>query len=710
MTDYADNINPLDYKYKAKVYIQELSGIYKTNVIVRMELHAADFNFDLAQSSGDDFRLAEQANGSGVFKMWKPVWVQSGEFALMYFKIPVIFADQSLELTAFWGNETVSNNSDPTIMDALFIQEFNSSPLDYTRWAASYTTTGLSQSLNEYGYRLNWSGDTYYIYAIDAPLTNVKEWVFEAGGFIEQKSYLASQRSLKFYFDGTQNPFAVNYYGSDNTYGMTHNIAYVDTYSSITECEGLECNTSAYTYNQFYIAYRESVDRVYLKLTNRPTLDDFSSSWERKVEDETHLTVPRIYAYQYGGIDGPIFRLKWLLLRNYSDDAEMSDFDLSKLYIEDEHVPHQIIDHEEYGDDITHVDFEHTSSSGNAYTLSDNLHDSISYSWSVDDITETAWATINFGGGVYLTDESLRHYDSGHVRYLNASKLSNDTDDVNDNNYWQGTTSSGYACIDFGLNNNKSISGLSVQAVPSALDNMPKDIIFQAGNSDPRLADEDRWVTLYEGNFEYKEDQQYIYFRNDSNYRYYKLTVLNTYADENIKLYTWRMYKHAEQAGKKVVAKLRLLPLVGGDYEYNFPKSIRFSGSNDGVTWASFFDSDYRDTYTPFYDFGGSRWQEYSFENTTGYYMYKLECNDNWESVNNSMIIAEWEMHEKVTEEYTHRVLAGDSNDFNSVWLLPDSTFDDISFLVANNVLNMVGNDQRIYYEPLADINDVNTI
>jgi len=856
MSDYADSINSLDYQYKAKVYIQELGGIYQTDVLVNMVLDENNFNFDLAQENGNDFRLAEQSNGGGVFKMWLSVWDSSNKYASIWFKIPTMFAGQMLELTAFWGNPNTNSISDSSILDAIFMYEFDSSPLDSTVWTGNDPSV-LTQSWNDYGYRLRFGNTNWYMETIATPLTGMTEWILEAGLFTNNAGYSSSSRSFRIVFQGTENPFDIYYYGERNSYGIRTNIQYGDTtYQDIPYCNGLEVdddNNNNYTYNQLYVAYKESVDRVYMKLTDRPTLDDYSGNLERRVEDETKLTNLRIYGYDYAGEGGPHPWFNWILVRNYADDANVSDFDLSNLYREHDDVDHQIIDHEEYGEDITNIGFEHKASSGDPYRLSDNIEDSTMGSWITDSTSSTAWATINFGGGNDLTDETFRHYDSGHVRYLNASKLSNDSDDVNDNNYWQCTTASGYACIDFGSNNNKAVSGLAIQAVPGALDNLPKDFVFQASNSDPRLSEEDRWVTLDENNFEYTEDKQYFFFSNDSNYRYYKLKVLNTFTGEDIKLYTWHMYEHVIEAGKKVVSKLRLLPLVG-PYENNFPNYISFYGSNDGIAWSlliggsdtdygseltdvsftigqenplytggafdgiltdgdatgswyAYYSSDYQNdgwigqdfgsgnekavtryrlyssdisyaprdwtfeasttgawsgeevvlhsvinynftalnewhnfsfsntnayryyrinvsdnngnndylvireiemyelssydhpTYTPFDDFGGSRWQEYSFENIIPYYMYKLVCGSNWGADNDSIVIAEWSMHEKASEQYTHRILAGGSNNFNSVWLLDNSTFDDISFLAANNVLNMVSNDTLVYYE-----------
>ena len=270
--------------------------------------------------------------------------------------------------------------------------------------------------------------------------------------------------------------------------------------------------------------------------------------------------------------------------------------------------------------------------------------------------------------------------------WKNASKLSDNDEDIWGNTYFQGTTTSGYMCIDFG-DDNVAVGCLSVKAHTTA-SGMVKNFVFKGSYSDPRISTDDEWDTLYTGMFENIAEWQPIYIVNGKPYRYYKIDVVDTYSDEPITIQEWEMYEYFSVRRKMVVSQIRLRPITLGSDEVYFPKQINLQGSNELNEWDTLIPI--TNTYTPFEDYVWERWQRYSFTNTKGYYRYRITCSGNWNSHVGRMGISEWEMVERTDESYKHRVLGGSSSNFNSVWADDNTTFDGGFIYIANDNLNVV--------------------
>jgi hypothetical protein len=315
-------------------------------------------------------------------------------------------------------------------------------------------------------------------------------------------------------------------------------------------------------------------------------------------------------------------------------------------------------------------------------------------------------SVIDFGRGsedYNLVSTEYIHYDDGHTGYNNASKLSNSNDDE----YFQGTTTSGYVCIDWG-DDNVDIGCLSVKARSGSLTGMIKNFIFLGGYKDPRLSVDSDWTTLCSGVFQQELMHQPVYFATTNPYIYYKLDKIDTYGNKPV-LQEWRMYKHAPLNRQMVISQLRLNPAAFNSQEVYFPKHIELQASNNMIDWTTVLPL--TDTATPFYDYAWDRWQRFSFTNEVYYYNYKLICYGNWNDDSGPIAIAEWELVEKTSESYTHRVLAGTLNHFNSIWASPTTTFDGGFVYIGNDdILDTVYDDVLAGSTVVSGILDINLI
>jgi hypothetical protein len=153
------------------------------------------------------------------------------------------------------------------------------------------------------------------------------------------------------------------------------------------------------------------------------------------------------------------------------------------------------------------------------------------------------------------------------------------------------------------------------------------------------------------------------------------------------------------------IGKLRLKPsTLSSEYIY-FPKSIKFYASNDFNNWTVLIPE--IETYTP----TSGDWQEYAFSSINPYWSYKLECIGNWNSNTGKIVIAEWEMMERNVESYTYRVLNGSSNNINSIWADPSTTFDSGESYIVNEGLNLISNDKLSKYDAIVgDVMDLNVL
>jgi hypothetical protein len=342
---------------------------------------------------------------------------------------------------------------------------------------------------------------------------------------------------------------------------------------------------------------------------------------------------------------------------------------------------------------------------GDPYRMSDNVSTGTSNSFISDSSTVSGSIFIDFGryGGRINTSDNL-HLNNSSVEFYNASKLSDLELDVHGRNYWQASGSSGvWAAILF--TDRPTVESIMVKAVPTKLSAMIKNYKVYGVNRDPRLHYDEK-VLLKEGQFLNIAGEQMIYLSNTSSYFYYLLEAVDSYG-ENVALQEWAFYKKASQAGKKAISQLRLLPVVNGVDEFYFPKQIKLLGSNDLINWTTLLDT--IDTPTPFYDYAYGRWQRFSFVNFNSYYIYKLVCYDNWRAGEDIIKIAEWEMVERTEELNTYRILAGNTNNFNSVWASPTASFDSGYYYMTNDVFNTVLINELIEYSTVSGtVSDIN--
>jgi hypothetical protein len=839
MADYAASINTNDYLYRRPVYFTENTGSYRTNAILKLVLDENNFNFDLAKSDGSDFRLAEKRNGSAVLNMWIAQWSNTTKHAVLFFKLPAVGGGTSITLQAFWGNSAAANTSDSESIGALLAEDFNSTPLDASKWvgdvdnsySASYgyylgdrdeiflsdisntigniladvygTVTGynvtdlskiykdsgagtinsggyvqiefntpqciklvrcLGDSYGNYGngfylygsdtgvsgdwdlvytvektvgltelsfgfnnttyykyYRIkqlsgNWRLESLEFYGdgVNLPLIDKNNWILEAGVYLGTYSsgWDADARSHGFLMIGSENGFVLDVgYGSYRMYGVAednldnNSADYISTLSSSQG--GLQSNS----YQEHFLAYHEPTDSIIHKLLNRSSYSDNSTNIYRKVEGDTRIWYPVIRGRYYNDGANPSY-ISWLIIREF-DTAEESSLDGRDLYIENEDVPHQNADYKEYGPDLTATTYAHESSFGGDPTkLSDEFSDTLENLWisDADAVSESyISATIHLGWEDDVSSWLLEHRNSSNVAFYQARKLSDDNQDEWGRDHWWCTTTSGWASIDFG--ELKSIGAVNLQAYASDLDTCPKDYVFYGSNTSP-FTDFYDAKGLVSGQFTQSSEWQAVVFNNLAPYRYYILDVLNTYGDE-IRIQEWRLFEALGRQKKKYVSQLRILPASFSSLEDNFPKEISLQASKDLLTWDTLIP--WTDTYSPYYEHyaGYGRWQRYSFDNTVGYWSYRLLCRGNWGASDGKIIIAEWSLHELASEANTERILAGSSNDIKQVWATDNYNFDNNNGLLymTNDKLNTISNTGNVESEDIdSNHSDINVI
>lgn len=586
MADYITDISTIDYIYMREVTITESTSEDHTDLPIKLVLNSSNFNFSLANYDGSDFRLAVRSNGTGVLNYWIAAWDNSSENATIWFKLPELLADEVKTLYAFWGYEDATSESDVTSVNFMFaygLEDFSTHPLDSSKWVENKGAGSFSENGCQWG-----SGLT----AINA-ITDTN-WILEMGvlPYINDAYGSTTANLTYFYILATEN--GVNYIRFGTGSYLAHNIiagdrdttlvVYDDTHKGF-ELDRHE-NNLYLGYNQIKITYYEPTDIMEQGLSERNSYTDYLDEYQRECEGDT-----RAYSFKIrnGGL-GTDGYAQWVIVREYTTDDPV--FDTSNLYVAYETVNPQQIDFEEYGDDITNVNLYHESDyGGEPLNLSDNVSESLSSAWVSNNNAATISGGINAMINFRLSTNNIvnrryLHYDSGHVRYLNASKLSDSDNDTNSNTYWNGTTTSGYACIDFGLNNFKTVGSITLRGVSTDLSALPKNFIFEGGFSDPRFSEDEDWNTLYTGQLEQVSDFQVFHFVNYASYRYYRLNVSDTYGS-NIKLQEWEMYEYDESLGSKIVSQLRLTPVVGNEEEKYFPKSIKLLGSNDNTNWSA---------------------------------------------------------------------------------------------------------------------------
>jgi len=462
-------------------------------------------------------------------------------------------------------------------------------------------------------------------------------------------------------------------------------------------------NTTPYKYIRMYLYDNYSTASVFemeiMSILSYQSDLDYDDSWERKVHGDTEVTDFRIYGEDTSAANGVL--VDWVVAREYTPESDPI-VDTSDLYQEYDVVNPPALSAISYQSDITSVNFYHISDmGGDPYTMSDDNTSGI-FNVFVSDVGTTLGSiTIDFGRTrTNVVDNDYLHLDNNAVYFYNAVKLSDYDVDIHGRDYWQCTTTHGWAAIKFpaGI----KISSLSLTAVPGNTGRMAKNFRFLASQEDPRYGfpGYDKRVVLYEGTAAAIETPQAFHFSTGSTlYNYFILDVLDTHGG-NIAIQEWTMHEYTPELGKRVITQLRLRPVTFSSGEYYLPKRIELHASNDGLTWTTLLPE--TETYTPFIDFTYGRWGRYSFDNTNPYYLYKLICHDNWEAGTDQIKMAEWEMVERSDEADNIRILYGTTNNISNIWADPTTTLRSGVIYIFNDVLNTVVDEKLASYTTIS--------
>jgi len=275
---------------------------------------------------------------------------------------------------------------------------------------------------------------------------------------------------------------------------------------------------------------------------------DYDDSWERGVHRNTQLANFRIYGEDLGSANG--VAIDWVIARPFVPDSDPI-VDASTLWVDYEYVRHQQLDYSGYAGDVTSVSFYHSSDmGGDPYKMSDNITNNPAKIFvSAAEITE---GNIIIDFGRYkdsVTSVNYIHFNSDSVYFYNASKLSDLDTDVHGRDYWQSTTTPGWAAIQFP--DTKDITCLYLRAVPGNAGKMVKDFKFYGSQSDPRFSGWDDKVLIYEGSAREIEGEQTFYFSTGLTfYKYYILEAIVSFDDyETEKINTPSMTHDSSYAG-----------------------------------------------------------------------------------------------------------------------------------------------------------------
>jgi hypothetical protein len=691
MSDYIDSINPSYYTYKKPVYYTNPFSTDKTNLIVKLILDSSNFNFDLAQEDGSDFRLVDYDLGVGILHTWVAMWNKDNRHAVLFFKIPYISAQNSVTFYAYWGSDIVEAITDPSSVGFIFYEDFSSN-LSSSKWSGDLTST-----VTDRGFYVA-LGNSFVTNT--SPLYSLNSWTFEAGVYASSDTYSGnlSYFANKLGFIGTYNDFYIKLMHSSR---IQHNITEpAGTTEETVDATygGLELDS----YQEYYVAYSEDDDAVKFSLLNRNSYSDYSLSVNRKVEGDTVLSNIEIYGPADGRSARP-FYIDWCIVREY-DGITTSSLDGSSLYIPYEDVNHQAQDYRMFSDNIVATNYKHTSSiGGSPENISSPLTDSLEVCWVSDATISGGEVVIYMDRTENLVSTTYKHYDSEHSYLYYAARLSDSGDDVYNRTYWRNPTSSGWAAIRFDSPTN--VATFSFDGLSGYLDSRPKDIDIYGSNYFPgagfygaKLIKSDTLYTTISGLTDV------THTNNRESYKYYIVDVKNTYGDI-IRIAEWYMYSHVGRAEKYYISQLRLTPASYGSADYNFPKEISLQCSSDGENWYTILD--WTNTYTPFVEhyMGYGREQRYTITTVRGAWMYKLLCRDNWAASDNKIIIGSWGLYELYSETYTYRVLEGSSNDIKQIWADADTKLNDIhkTVYLANDKLNKVSDNFVYESEDMVD-------
>jgi hypothetical protein len=564
----------------------------------------------------------------------------------------------------------------------LFGDDFNVSSLDVNKWPTSNGSMSISNSQLDLG--------------IDAwvrtgnVLPGLGKFIVEDGivGIGSPTSTSIAAHRYRFY--GGENVMGINYFWNGATQRQ-HDAVIAGSYVGYG---GTNRGLIVGGYAQTYIGYYELTDHVYQGMHNRGGEFDYDDSWERKVHRNTEVTNFRIYGEDLSNGNG--VAIDWVIAREFEPEKDLT-VDYRHLYIEHEYIGHQLLDNNEYQSDATAVSFYHISDmGGDPYRMSDDVTNSSTNIFVSDEGVTEGNLIIDFGRtSTNAASNTYTHFDSEDtIIYYNAVKMSDQDTDVYGRDYWQTTTTSGWAAIEFPTT--KDLSCLALKAVSGSSDRMPSNFKFYGSQANPRFQGWNNKVLVYTGVARDVEEEQVFYFNTGlTYYKYYILEVLDTHGG-NVAIQEWGLYERNYNTGKKTISQLRLHPVAFANNEYFFPKQVELYGTNDGFTWNLLLAT--IDTPTPFTDYAYGRWSRYTFDNTDTYYIYRLRCLDNWRAATDQIMIAEWEMVERVEEADNYRILAGSNNNINNIWADPTSSKDSGTLYVTTDVFNTIENEKLIDY------------
>lgn len=674
MSDYADKIDTNEFNYRRPVYYTNPFSVYVTDITTKLTLNSENFNFDLSKDDGSDFRLL---SGIDTLKMWKAYWSKDNKQAVLFFKIPSVGAGCSVEFHAYWGNQSAADISDPDSMNLLFYESFDGPVLNTSKWNGN-TNAGST----EYGYLFSLNNS---FTSITNPLNNKSDWIMEAGIYADLGSgtITPSYRAIGFEFIGTENNFFIEFMITDHIRHNASAPAQASTEELYQTDGGLEFNS----YHEIYIDYRELTDRITVKLKNRNTFNDVEYKIQRKVEEDTRLSNVRCRGAQVSQYSGgyPVY-ISWLILREYND-ISLNDLDGRDMYVPYENIKSQSQDFSVYQPDFTTTYLQHeTVFGGDPYLISEGGYDSDTNVWVSDNVEADTEVSLTFHTGWIsdITNSNYIHYDSSHLYYYGASKLSNNNTDRMKRNDWKATSTSGWAAIKFP--ESVFIGSFRIKAA-SNLSACPKRFTFYGSYTNPAL-NFDNAIVLIEGTFERTTEWQSRMLPSVIKCEYYVLHIYDTYDNANIDIQEWEMMVFLAGGRKKYPSQLRLHPALYDNWVYNFPKEISLQGSIDNITWITLLP--WTKTYTPFIEHyeGDGYWQKYSFRNNFGSWSFRLLCKGNWRASNNKIIIGEWSLHELEEEKHTYRILDGSTNNIQQIWA------SDLCNIANSNGILYIANDR----------------
>lgn len=665
---YAEKINTNVYLYSGVIKLTNSFEEAQENVQVKIDLDSSNFNFNLTRVDGKDIRFSEGASGDQALNYFAAEWFFDRLVATIWIGVPKLIPGEIKHIFMFFGNPSDLGNSNPNLLGFLFQYKFNTTPLDSTVWSGRITNTYNAS----YGYRTFHTYNAYDYFNVIAPvLENVNSYEIYIG------TYYIGVTSINMWdvilsITGGENQ--INFFLWANK--TVVNIEVYDTDKSYTQANQYVESDS---YNEISVIYQESNDFCSWSLRKRNTYEDCFVTEERKVEGNT---TAKSIAFREGSYAGNnAMYLRWVVVQKNTTDK--ITLDLTGLYKDDTIIMDSMLfSTDKYSQDLTDSGYYHESDCGGLPThLSDEFtHDALTC-WASSEAT-TGSVLIDFARtSVNKVSRIFKHYDSGHLPFYNASKLSDLGLDTFGRSYWEGISNSGWACIDFSPAP-LIIACLSLKALDDKIEGMVKSFIFQGGYSDPRFS-KSEWVDLYVGTCQKIVGWQPFYFDNGNAYRYYKLVVLSTYGI-NICVAEWAMYEGTPlTTSGYVINQLRLLPATFDSKEDSFPRTISFYGSNDSVTWVSLFSN--ITTYRPYNPGPFGFWQRYPVFNKTPYKAYKLTMSSKWVADSSNFVIAEWEMVRSYREDITYRILCDvpttnivyeSNSNITNVWADKKTTFD----------------------------------